>query len=305
MGTPDFAVPTLAALDDHHQVVGVVTQPDRPAGRGRQLVASPAKGAALARHLPLYQPKSLQSPEALARLAEWQPEAIVVAAFGQLVPGPVLDLPPHGCLNIHPSLLPRHRGAAPVPAAILAGDAVTGVTVMLMAEGLDTGPILRQVECPIEPQDTAASLMAKLAELGAQLMLDTLPAWLAGRLEAQPQDESEVTVFGHLKKADGRLDWSQPAVDLDRRVRACQPWPGAFTTWQGKRLKVLRARPHPEWPGQAPPGTVVDWEPGLAVATGQGALELVEVQLAGKRPMSADVFGRGQRDLVGGRLGEE
>ena len=303
MGTPQFAVPALRALDEHHQVVGVVTQPDRRAGRGRKVVVSPVKQVALDRELPLFQPKTLGGPEVLARLAGWHPELIVVAAFGQLLPGPVLDLPSYGSINVHASLLPRYRGAAPISAAILDGEPVTGITIMRMDEGLDTGPILDQVECPIAPDDTTASLTAKLAELGAQLLVETLDGWLEGAIEARPQDDDAATYCDQLEKKDGLLDWSQPAAYLDRQVRACDPWPGAYTTWQGRRLKVLRARPHPGWKGEGRPGQVLEMGEDVGVVTGQGALELVEVQLAGKNPMPAGLFARGQRDLVGGLLG--
>jgi methionyl-tRNA formyltransferase len=302
MGTPRFAVPTLQALAGHHKVVGVVTQPDRRAGRGRKKVLSPVKEAALELGLALFQPQTLGTSEAVEHLAEWQPEVIIVAAFGQLVPSPVLDLPPHGCLNIHPSLLPSYRGAAPIPAAILAGDSVTGVTVMRMEEGLDTGPILAQIECTISPDDTTASLTARLADVAAQLLLDTLPRWTAGEIQAQVQDDDLATFFGSLTKEDGHLDWVRSAAHLDRQVRACHPWPGAYTTWRGQRLKVLRAQAHPDWSGEGQPGQIVPFEEGIGVVTGQGLLALLEVQLAGRRPMSAGIFARGQRDLLGGLL---
>jgi methionyl-tRNA formyltransferase len=304
MGTPEFAVPTLLALDEHHQVVGVVSQPDRRAGRGQKMTASPVKEAALERELPVFQPDTLRTPEALVYLADWRPDLIVVAAFGQILRLPVLRLPPHGCLNVHASLLPRYRGAAPISAAILAGDPVTGATIMCMDEGMDTGPILAQAKCPIGPDDTTASLTAKLADLGSHLLIETLPAWLAGEIAARPQDEAQATYCRPLSKEDGRLDWTRSAAHLDRQVRACHPWPGAYTTWEGKRLKILRARPMAGWQGEAEPGTVIELEAGgLAVVAGQGALELREVQLAGKKPVAAGPFARGQRHLVGGSLG--
>ncbi|MCL7452505.1 MAG: methionyl-tRNA formyltransferase [Anaerolineae bacterium] len=303
MGTPEFAVPTLQALDNHHQVVGVVTQPDRPAGRGRKLTASPVKELALSRGLEVYQPRKLIDPAAAQRLADWQPEVIVVAAFGQLLPPSVLELPPHGCLNIHGSLLPRYRGAAPISAAILAGDETTGVTLMLMDEGMDTGPILAQAEQAIGPSDTTASLTQELAGLGAQLLTSTLPAWLAGRITPQPQDDSQATYCRMLRKEDGRLDWTRSARHLDRQVRACDPWPGAYTRWQGQRLKVLRVYPRPDWSGPGSPGQVLELDPGVGVVTGQGALELLEVQLAGRKPTDIEPFSHGQRDFVGSVLG--
>jgi methionyl-tRNA formyltransferase len=303
MGTPVFAVPVLEALADAHRVVGVVTQPDRPAGRGRRPTPSPVKEVALERGLPLSQPRSLRTPEVVAQLAAWEPDVIAVAAFGQILRQNVLDLPPHGCLNVHASLLPRWRGAAPVPAAILAGDEVTGVTIMQMDAGLDTGPTLAQREELIRPGDTRATLEDRLARLGAESLVETLPAYLAGDLLPRPQPVEGVTYAGQLRKEDGRLDWSHAAVELDRRVRAFTPWPGAFTTWRGRRLKVLQAGPLPEWRGDAPPGTVFALADGLAVATGEGALRLEEVQLAGKRPMDVNIFLRGQRGFLSSQLG--
>ena len=326
MGTPDFAVPALEALADARfangsrpapdlrpahdlrlaTVVGVVAQPDRPAGRGRRLVAPPVKQAALARGLPLFQPQSLRAPEAVARLAAWKPDVIVVVAFGQILQQDVLDLPPHGCINVHASLLPRWRGN-PIAAAILSGDALTGVTVMRMDAGLDTGPILAQREETIRPDDTRTTLEERLARVGADLLLDTLPPYLAGDLSPRPQPEDGVTYAGRLRKEDGRLDWSRPAVELDRRVRAFYPWPGAFTTWNRKRLKVLRAIPLSSWRGDALPGTIVALDDGatIVVVTGEGALRLEEVQLAGKRSMDIAAFLCGQRECVGDCLGEE
>jgi len=305
IGTPEFAVPSLEELieSDAHQVVGVVTQPDRQAGRGRRVVQSPIKQAALARDLPLFQPQSLRTPEAMEQLAAWQPDVIVVAAFGQILRQKVLDLPPNGCLNIHASLLPRWRGAAPIAAAILAGDVATGVTIMRMDAGLDTGPILAQQEEEIQPDDTRAELEERLAKAGAKLLAEKLPAYLAGDLEPRPQPEEGVTYAKRLRKEDGLLDWSRPAAELDRRVRAFNPWPGAFTTLRGQRLKVLQTVPLLEWRGDAPPGTVIALADGAAVVTGKGALRLDGVQLAGKRPMDITAFLCGQRDCVGVCLG--
>ncbi len=302
MGTPEFAVSALEALADAHQVVGVVTQPDRPAGRGRRLAPSPVKQVALERGLSLSQPHSLRTPEAVAQLSAWKPDVIVVAAFGQILPQDVLGLPPHGCLNVHGSLLPHWRGAAPVAAAILAGDEVTGVTIMQMDAGLDTGPVLAQREETILPDDTQATLEERLAYLGAELLVETLSAYLAGNLLPRPQPEEGATYAGQLRKEDGLLDWSRPTVELDRQVRAFTPWPGAFTRWRGQRLKVLRVVPLPEWHGDAPPGTVIVLADGVVVATGEGALRLEEVQLAGKRPMDIAPFLRGQRDFAGSAL---
>lgn len=303
MGSPDFAVPSLEALARAHRVVGVVTQPDRPAGRGSRLRPPPVKVAAQALGLPVYQPKSLRNPDALAQLKAWEPEVIVVAAFGQILPPAVLELPPYGCVNLHASLLPRWRGPAPIAAAILAGDEVTGITVMRMDEGVDTGPILAQREEPIRPDDTTGSLTERLARLAAELIVETLPAYLVGRLSPQPQPTEGVTHCRMLRKEDGRLDWHRSAVELERQVRAMDPWPGAFTTWRGQRLKVLRAAPLPKWRGDLRPGTVFPFEGGAAVATGEGALQLLEVQRAGKKPLPIEAFLRGQPGFLGAVLG--
>ena len=254
MGTPDFAVPALRVLTEAHDVVGVVTQPDRPAGRGRELHQSAVKREAVERHLPVFQPRSLRTPEALAQLAQWRPELIVVAAFGQILTEEVLDLPPYGCLNVHASLLPRWRGAAPVAAAIMAGDEVTGVTIMKMDVGLDTGPIVAQCREPIRADDTRATLAERLSFLGAELLAETLPAYVAGDLVPQPQDDEEATIAERLRKEDGRLDWSRPAVALDRKIRALTPWPGAYTFWEGRRLKIIAASPLPDWQSDEKPG---------------------------------------------------
>lgn len=302
MGTPEFAVPTLKALVKAHQVAGVVTQPDRKAGRGRELRPSPVKEVALEHDLPLFQPRTLRTPEAVAHLAAWEPDVIVVAAFGQILRQDVLDLPPYGCLNIHASLLPRWRGN-PLAAAIMAGDEITGVTIMKMDVGLDTGPILSQRKTPIYPDDTYATLASRLSQIGADLLIETLPAYLTGELVPQPQPEEGVTYAPQLRKEDGQIDWHKSAVELDRHVRAVTPWPGAFTTLRGKRFKILQATPLPDWRGDAPPGTVVALEDGGAVATGKGALRLEMVQLAGKRPMDIEAFLCGQRECVGTCLG--
>jgi len=303
MGTPHFAVPSLVALLEHHQVVGIVTQPDRPAGRGRNVSPSPVKEAAVARGLPILQPPKLRSPEARDWLATMRPDVIVVAAFGQILQPALLELPAHGCLNVHASLLPRYRGAAPIPAAILAGDLTTGVTIMRMDPGMDTGPILAQAGLPIAPHDTTATLTDRLADLGARLLVNTLSDWLAGHVPAQPQNPAQATYCRPLDKKDGLLDWTRPAVHLDRQVRACDPWPGAYTTWKGNIFKVLRARPRPELEGKGDPGQVVALPGAVGVVTGQGLLELLEVRLAGKKSMTAEVFVRGQHGMAEGKLG--
>jgi methionyl-tRNA formyltransferase len=304
MGTPDFAVPVLKALIGRYEIVGVVTQPDRRVGRGRKVEASPVKVVALANGLPVLQPPSLRRPDAVAELRVLAPDVIVVAAFGQILRAEVLGIPPKGCLNVHASLLPKYRGAAPIAAAILSGEEETGVTIMLMDEGMDTGPVLSQATCPISPQDTRESLSAKLAQLGADLLMDTLPRWLAGAIEPQPQDHSQATYSRIIAKQDGLIDWSQSAVEIWRRSRAYYPWPGSYTYWRGKLLKVLRAEALPHWLGEEEPGQVMALREGLAVATGEGALLLSEVQLAGKRPLNVGDFARGHGDFASSVLGQ-
>lgn len=293
MGSPEFALPSLQALAARYEVVGVVTQPDRAAGRGRESKAPAVKSAALALGIPFIQPQRLSAPEAIEQLRLWAPDLIVVAAYGQILRPQVLALPPHGCINVHASLLPRWRGAAPVQAAIRAGDAQSGVTIMKMDEGLDTGPILAQRSVPIEENDTGGSLSAKLSHLGAQLLIETLPLYLSGELQPRPQDDSCATYAPLLKKEDGRLDFSRPAAELARCVRAFHPWPGAFMDYNGMLLKIHRA--HAE-AGSALPGARVIWQGRPALGTADGLLVLDEVQPAGKRPMSAQAFLAGARD---------
>lgn len=308
MGTPDFAAPSLRALTGQANaglaVAGVVTRPDKPAGRGRQMIVSPVKQFALDHDIPVYQPGSLRRPEALALLRDLAPDLIVVAAFGQLLPPDVLALPPHGCLNVHASLLPRWRGASPINAAILAGDAETGVTIMLMDAGLDTGPALARRAMPIGPDETAGELSDQLALLGADLLVETVPRWLAGVITPEPQDDTQATMTRLLQKSDGWLDWQRPAAELARQVRAYTPWPGAFTTWQGRTLKIQRARAIP-FETDLPPGACFAsaGDTPLAVICGEGALALEVIQLEGKRAMPAAEVLRGHPALASAQLG--
>jgi methionyl-tRNA formyltransferase len=303
MGTPEFAVPVLQTLLATQTVVGVVCQPDKPAGRGNQLRPPPVKLAALAAGIPVYQPKSLRREEAAAPLREWQPDVIVVAAFGQILRPHVLYLPPHGSLNVHASLLPRWRGASPIQHALLAGDATTGVTLMGMDEGLDTGPMYVQEALTIAPDETAATLHDRLAALGAGLLRRHLDDILAGRIAATPQPDEGATYAPLIAKDAGRIDWTRDAAELDRLARAMTPWPGAFTQWNGETLKVLRARPAATDLPDGPPGLVARVLGGIAVLAGDGGLLLDEVQLAGKRAMSAAEFARGRPEFVGSVLG--
>jgi len=303
MGTPEFAVPTLEALIARHDVVAVVTQPDRRGGRGRRrLVAPPVKEAALAAGLTVLQPPTLRDAAAVERLRQLAPEVVVVAAFGQILRSNVLAIPPRGSLNVHASLLPKYRGASPIAAAILEGEAETGVTIMLMDKGMDTGPILAQARAPITEEDTTGSLTAKLAALGAELLLETLPRWLEGEIEPQPQEEAGATYCRPVDKSDGCIAWDLPAIQIARMVRAYDPWPGTYTGCGGRMLKIVRARALPGWRDQAEPGTVVEVPEGIAVATGEGALLIEELQPAGKRAMACEAYVCGQRDFVGSRL---
>ncbi len=309
MGTPEFSVPPLEYLiKSEYQVVGVYTQPDKPTGRGRTLEQSPVKRVALQHGLEVFQPVKLRNPDEVARLAALKPDLVLVAAFGQILPQSVLDIPKLGCLNIHSSLLPEYRGATPVPAAILAGDKETGVTIMLMDEGMDTGAIITQIVVGIEPDDTTELLTTRLAQAAVRLLGEALPLWFDGSLKPQPQDGSKATYTKPITKEDGAIDWQMSAVEISRRIRAFHPWPGCYTWWQGKLLKVLEAVAlHKE--GNLKPGKVVDLASGqpavVGVETGYGVLGLLRVQLEGKRALTASEFLLGQRAFVGSTLGSK
>ncbi|MDD5127615.1 MAG: methionyl-tRNA formyltransferase [Dehalococcoidales bacterium] len=301
-GSPEFAVPALEhLLVNGHQVAAVYTQPDRPAGRGRALVPPPVKEAALRRGLPVYQPERLKDPAEVEQLAKLAPEAIVVAAFGQILPQSVLDIPPFKCINVHPSLLPRFRGAAPVPAAILSGDAFTGVSIMLLDRGMDTGPVLLQAAVLVAPGDNTGSLSGKLAQVGARLLTEALVRWRRGEIQPQPQDNAQATYTRPFTKEDGKIDWQRPALEIWRRIRAFNPWPGCYTTWQGKQLKIMQAVPRTA--ESVPAGQVVTLNKDcLGIGTGEGILEVRLLQLEGKKPVSAADFRNGQRDFIGALL---
>lgn len=292
MGSPDFALPTLHTLVEHYDVVGVVTQPDRASGRGRELKPPPVKALAQELSIPVIQPEKLRQPEAMEQLRRWNPDLIVVAAFGQILRKEVLDLPPHGCINVHASLLPRWRGAAPINAAILHGDQETGITIMKMDVGLDTGPILSQRSIRLTRDDTAGSVFEKLSHLGADLLLETLPRYVSGELQPVPQTEEGMTYAPMLKKEEGQLDFTRPAEELERRVRAFNPWPGAFMDFDGMLLKVHRANVAT---GEAQVGQRLTYRDQPAVGTGDGLLVLDEVQPAGKKPMNGKAFLAGAR----------
>jgi methionyl-tRNA formyltransferase len=297
MGSPEFAVPILQALAKNYPVAGVVTQPDRASGRGRAMTPPPLQLLAQELSIPTIQPLKLHQPEAMEQLRLWQPDIIIVAAFGQILRPAVLDLPPYGCLNVHASLLPRWRGAAPIQAAILHGDEQTGVTIMHMDPGVDTGPLLSQRALPIMAEDTAATLSERLAGLGASLLLETLPAYLEGELTPQAQDNAQATYAPMLKKEDGELDFNQPASDLARKVRAFNPWPGAYFTWHGQALKIHRATAilANELAFLAAPGHYMLHHGLPAIATSGGLLVLDELQLPGKKALPGKVFLQGVR----------
>jgi methionyl-tRNA formyltransferase len=303
-GTPLFALPALRGLlSSSHRVVGVLTQPDRPAGRGRELRASPVKLLALDAGLPLAQPATLKTPESRVDLAAWTPDLLVVVAYGLILPAPVLALPRLGCLNIHGSLLPRWRGAAPIQRAILAGDSETGVTIMQLDAGLDTGPILLERRRPIGTQDTAGDLHDALAELGAAALIEAIDGLAAGVVKAREQPAAGASYAPKIEKSEAHIDWSASAVQLDRQIRAFNPWPVAETRFGGESLRLLRSRVVDPSQRDAAPGTLLGLaEDGLRVACGEGVLAVRELQRSGKRPVSARDFANAVR-LDGIRFG--
>jgi methionyl-tRNA formyltransferase len=307
MGTPQFAVTILESLlRNSYQVCAVYTQPDKRSGRGRPVVLPPVKKLALEHQIPVIQPETLASSEALEHLASLQPEIIVVAAFGLILPPEVLSLPRVACLNVHPSLLPRHRGPSPIANAILCGDELTGVTIMLMDAGMDTGPILSQKKVGVSFMDTTGSLSLRLADVGAELLLETLPKWLGGELKARAQDETQATYSKLITSEDAEINWRLAAVELWRRVRAYNPWPSCSTWCQGKRLKIHRAIPLGDGrAGQVGEVMALAEQPGVGVVTGEGTLGLCQVQIEGKRAMSVTDFVRGKRDFIGCILGRK
>ena len=341
MGTPDFAVPSLRNLAAEHEIVGVFTQPDRRAGRGRQLQPSAVKAAAqeCCPKAPIFQPKSFKrDPESIASLHALEADLVVVAAYGLLLPPAILYAAYGGALNVHASLLPRWRGASPVAHAILHGDAETGVCIMRMDEGLDTGPVVSVGKTEIGPHETRSDLTDRLSVLGAELLLETIPAWMAGEIKAKAQDDSSGSesrskssprYAARLKKTDGRLDWTESALALERRVRAMSPWPGAYCEWQGQKLKVHRAalvspeqydrhapsadsgassgdstapNANPAHPTGNPGEVVGKGQAGPLVQTGEGLLELIEVQAAGKAKVSGRDFMNGRPEFIGTQL---
>lgn len=306
MGTPDFAVPSLQALlDSEDEVVGVVAQADKPSGRRLALHAPPVKECALAHQVPVFQPQKIRTAETLARFRDWQPDLIVVAAYGRILPRTMLDLPQYGCINVHASLLPKYRGAAPIQWAIARGEIHSGVTIMQISEQMDAGDILLQKQVALAPDETGGSLHNKLATLGAAALSEALALFKQGKLSATPQNEEDVTYAPMLKKEDGQIDWTQDAVSIEQRIRAFHPWPSAYTYLAGKRLKILGAHVSEEDVSAQPtPGTVVECAAThLSIATGKDCLHISTVQLEGKKALPVSEFLKGRNIAPGLCLG--
>jgi methionyl-tRNA formyltransferase len=305
MGSPRFSVPSLEQIViNNYEIAAVYTQPDRPAGRGRTVVASPVKEAAMKYGLTVVQPENFRSPEAIAQLANFKPDIIVVCAYGQILTQAVLDIPPCQCVNVHFSLLPKHRGASPVASAILSGDEFTGVSIQLVRRKLDTGPLLASAALPVAAVDNTGTLTEKLSIIGAHILQEALIGWERGDITPREQDEAGANYFAQIKKEDGEIDWHKPAKEIWRRVRAFNPWPGCYTTWNGRQLKINEAAVLDGGePGDA--GKVVNiggHEDAAGIATGYGILQVLELQLEGKRAMKTAEFLRGQRGFIGSEL---
>ncbi|CVI70310.1 Methionyl-tRNA formyltransferase [Clostridiales bacterium CHKCI001] len=301
MGTPDFAVPTLETLiQSKHEVIAVITQPDKPKGRGKAMQFPPVKNKALEYGIPVYQPVKVRDPSFIEQMKEWEPDAIVVAAFGQILPKAVLDLPRYGCINVHASLLPKYRGAAPIQWAIINGEKETGITTMFMDVGLDTGDMLKKAVIPIEAKETGESLHDKLAALGGPLILETLEELENGTAVRTKQDDAQSCYAKMLTKSLGNIDWSQSAVQIERLIRGLNAWPSAYTKWEDKTLKIWAADVIDGNKEGAVAGEVVERQKkALIVQTGEGRLSLKEVQLQGKKRMEIDVFLRGYPIMEG------
>ena len=329
MGTPEFAVPALQMLlQEGYDIITVVTQPDRPKGRKRILTPSPVKVEAQMQGIPIHQPEKLRHPDSVAHIVELAPDLIVTAAYGQILPKSILQIPQHGCLNLHGSLLPHYRGGAPIQHALLNGEMKTGITLMYMAEGLDTGDMIAKVELPITDQDTTGTLFDKLSHMGAELLRNTLPRLLAGHTSAEPQNHANATLAPNLTRADEEIRWHQPTRQLFNQIRGLNPWPGAFTLWNGQVFKIWESTvdfnpadiyPNPPSLGTVSdpprqgmvndppkPGTVLQiTDYGIEVSTGEGTLWLTEVQPSGKKRMDAAQFRRGNTMEIGTVLGQE
>lgn len=304
MGTPDFSVGTLAALvEAGHEVVLAVTQPDKPKGRGKEMQYTPVKEYALEKGIPVYQPEKVRRPECIEELKKYQADVCVVIAFGQILPKEILEMTPYGCINVHASLLPKYRGAAPIQWAIINGESISGVTTMQMDEGLDTGDMLEKAEVPLGEKITGGELHDLLAEAGAKLCVQTLEKLEKGELKPEKQGETPIAYARMLDKKLGNIDWTRPAVEIERLIRGLNPWPSAYTTWNEKTMKIWDADVVDE-EKTAEPGTIIEvTKQTFSVQTGEGALRINELQIPGKKKMSADAFLRGYQVKTGEKLG--
>ena len=303
MGTPEFAVPSLRALiESGEDIVAVVTQPDKPKGRGLEIVLPPTKVLAEKHGIPVLQPAKIKTEEFFNELKKFSADLICVTAYGKILPKNILDLPPHGCINVHASLLPKYRGAAPINWAIIRGEKVTGITTMKMDEGMDTGDMLLKEEVPIDDEDTGDTLSEKLSEIGARLLIETIRLLKEGKLNPIPQDHSQATYAPMLKKEDGKIDWQKSAEEIRNLIRGALPWPGSYTNLEGKLLKIYKVRLAG---GEGKPGEVIKSESGiLRVATGKGALDILKLQIEGGKKLETQVFLRGRRIEEGMVLGD-
>ncbi len=306
MGTPDFSVPTLEKIiEAGHEVIGVVTQPDKAKGRGKKVLFPPVKETALAHDLPVYQPRRARDPEFIEEMKTLNPDVMVVVAFGQILPKAILDIPKYGCINVHASLLPKYRGAAPIQWAVIRGEKVSGVTTMQMDVGLDTGDMLLKKEVLLDEEETGGSLHDKLSTLGGDLLIETLEKIEAGDIHPEKQDDSQAGEYARmLDKNLGRIDFSMPAVEIERLIRGLNPWPSAFTSYNGKTMKLWKAKA--DNCGQGVPGQVIHVDKNsFTVQTGQGTLQILELQMEGKKRMDAGAFLRGCPLETGTMLGQE
>ncbi|NDI33469.1 methionyl-tRNA formyltransferase [Chengkuizengella sediminis] len=311
MGTPDFAVPSLQLLlEEQLNVVGVVTQPDRPKGRKRILTPTPVKVEALNHNIPVFQPEKMKNPDAIKQLKQLQPDLIITAAFGQILPKAVLEVPRLGCINVHASLLPKYRGGAPIHHAIKSGEAKTGVTIMYMAEGLDTGDMISRVEVPILDQDNTGTMFEKLSIAGAELLKTTLPKLVEGNIQPEVQNHEEATFASNIKREDELIDWGKSSKEIFNHIRALNPWPGSYTLWDGKVLKVWESlnpsdnSSKSDYDKETLPGTVVQMTSnGIEVITGDGTIWLTQIQPAGKKRMDVGQFSKGSMIPEGTLLG--
>ncbi len=309
MGTPAFAVPTLQQLlKTEFSVVGVVCQPDRPSGRGKKVQVGPVKALALSQNVPVVQPEKMKDPKLLGTLGAWEPDVVVVAAFGRILPKTILDLPPQGCLNVHGSLLPRYRGAAPIQWAVIQGEVKTGVTIMLMDEGMDTGAILQQEVIPIGPDETSGELAPRMAQVGGALLVRSLRGWVSGTMTPLPQNDSAATLAPILTKEDGLMFWDRPARSLANRIRGLSPWPGVYTFLEGERWGIWKVQVEDQESGmrhtahdtpQAPGTITAVTKQAIRVQTGEGSLNLLEIQPENKKRMHVSDYVAGHRVTSG------